>query len=169
LRLISWQELQMKVLLAVDGSDCSAAAVEEVVTRPWPADTEVRVISAFQVPLTPTPEAWAIPDDYYEEMERTARCHAQSVIEAARNRLVKEPRNHLLITSDVFPGSPRTAILAEADRWKPDLIVVGSHGYGAWQRFLLGSVSQAVVSHAKCSVEVVRCCSAMATTETRAA
>ena len=36
-------------------------------------------------------------------------------------------------------------------------VVVGSHGYGAWQRFLLGSVSQSVVSHAKCSVEVVRC------------
>ncbi len=159
----------MKVLLAVDGSDCSNAAVKEVVTRPWPADTEIRVISAFQVPLTPTPEAWAIPDDYYEEIERTARGHAQSVIEAARSRLEKEPRNHLLITSDVLPGSPRAAILAEADRWRPDLIVVGSHGYGAWQRFLLGSVSQAVVSHAKCSVEVVRCPSAMATTEIKAA
>jgi nucleotide-binding universal stress UspA family protein len=48
-------------------------------------------------------------------------------------------------------------ILDEAERWGADLIVVGSHGYRAWERFLLGSVSQAVVSHAKCSVEVVRC------------
>jgi hypothetical protein len=38
-----------------------------------------------------------------------------------------------------------------------DLIVVGSHGYRALERFLLGSVSQSVVSHAACSVEVVRC------------
>ncbi len=159
----------MKVLLALDGSGCSNAAVKEVVTRPWPADTEVRVISAFQVPLTPTPEAWAIPDDYYQEMERTARGQAQSVVDAATGRLEKESGNPLLITSDVLPGPPRTAILAEADRWRPDLIVVGSHGYGAWQRFLLGSVSQAVVSHAKCSVEVVRCPSAMATTEIKAA
>ena len=87
----------MKVLLAADGSDCSNAAAKEVVTRPWPADSEIRVISAFQVPLTPTPEAWAIPDDYYEEIERNARGHAQSVIEAARSRLEKEPKNHLLI------------------------------------------------------------------------
>jgi hypothetical protein len=36
-------------------------------------------------------------------------------------------------------------------------IVVGSHGYRAWERFLLGSVSQSIVSHARCSVEVVRC------------
>ena len=48
-------------------------------------------------------------------------------------------------------------ILDEAQRWGADLIVVGSHGYRAWERFLLGSVSQMVVSHAKCSVEVVRC------------
>jgi hypothetical protein len=48
-------------------------------------------------------------------------------------------------------------ILDEAERWGADLIVVGSHGYRAWERFLLGSVSQAVVSHAKCSVAVVRC------------
>jgi nucleotide-binding universal stress UspA family protein len=48
-------------------------------------------------------------------------------------------------------------ILDEAESWGADLIVVGSHGYRAWERFLLGSVSQSVVSHAKCSVEVVRC------------
>ena len=38
----------------------------------------------------------------------------------------------------------------------PDLIVVGSHGYSGIKRWLLGSVAQSVVSHAPCSVEVVR-------------
>ena len=50
-------------------------------------------------------------------------------------------------------------ILDEAESWGADLIVLVSHGYGPLKRFLLGSVSQAVVSHAKCSVEVVRCVS----------
>lgn len=36
------------------------------------------------------------------------------------------------------------------------LIVVGSHGHGGFERFLLGSVSQAVALHARCSVEIVR-------------
>ena len=44
------------------------------------------------------------------------------------------------------------------DEASADLIVVGSHGYGVWDRFLLGSVSQAVALHAKCSVEIVRVC-----------
>ena len=63
------------------------------------------------------------------------------------------------------PGAPRPVILDEAENWGADLIVMGSHGYGAWKRFLLGSVSQAVVSHAKCSVEVVRCAAAEETSK----
>ncbi len=48
------------------------------------------------------------------------------------------------------------AIDAEAKEWDADLIVVGSHGYMSLRRWLLGSVAQAVVAHAPCSVEVGR-------------
>jgi nucleotide-binding universal stress UspA family protein len=56
----------------------------------------------------------------------------------------------------VVEGYPKEAILAEAERWGADLIVVGSHGYRGLTRLWLGSVSQAVASHAGCSVEIVR-------------
>ena len=60
------------------------------------------------------------------------------------------------VKGKVIAGSPKRMIVDEAENWNADLIVVGSHGYPAWERLLLGSVSQAVVSHAQCSVEVVR-------------
>jgi nucleotide-binding universal stress UspA family protein len=47
-------------------------------------------------------------------------------------------------------------ILDEVEKWGADLIVLGSHGYRGWRRFLLGSVSHAVATHARCSVEIVR-------------
>jgi nucleotide-binding universal stress UspA family protein len=47
-------------------------------------------------------------------------------------------------------------ILDQAESWGADLIVLGSHGYSGWRRFLLGSVSHAVATHAHCSVEIVR-------------
>jgi nucleotide-binding universal stress UspA family protein len=56
----------------------------------------------------------------------------------------------------VREGDPRSAIVDEADEWGADLIVVGSHGRTGLKRWLLGSVAQAVVGHASCSVEVVR-------------
>src|SRR6266545_2389697 len=145
----------MRILLPVDGSSFSDAAVEEVASRPWPASSEVRIVTAFQLPITPTPEVWALPEDYYEKLERMAREQAQAVIDAALVKLTNALDKSMTLTSEVIAGSPRAAILDEAERWQADLIVMGSHGYGPWHRFLLGSVSQAVVSHANCSVEVV--------------
>jgi nucleotide-binding universal stress UspA family protein len=153
-----WKEAKiMKILLAVDGSPCSEAAVNEVATRPWPAASEIRIVSAFEVPVMPTLEVWAISSEYFEQMERVAREQAQAVVNAAATKVESYVDETIRITTEVLIGSPRSAILEESENWKADLIVVGSHGYGPWQRFLLGSVSQAVVAHARCSVEVVRC------------
>lgn len=147
----------MKILLAVDGSPCSDVAVKEVAHRPWPEGSSVKVLTVFEPPMPPTPETWAVPASYYEEIETALRKQGQNIIERAVQTL---KANETLSLSSIFVlGSPRPVILDEAESWGADLIVVGSHGYTAWKRFLLGSVSQAVVSHAKCSVEVVRCSS----------
>ena len=53
-------------------------------------------------------------------------------------------------------GDPRELILDTAKEWPADLIVLGSHGLGGFDRFLMGSVSESVAVHAHCSVEVVR-------------
>jgi nucleotide-binding universal stress UspA family protein len=147
----------MKVLLAVDGSPCSEAAVNEVATRPWPAGSQVKIVTAYELPPpSPTPYAWAVPAEYFDELEKAARTSAQTVLDAAEAGLAASLDQSVQVTKETLSGSPRSAITEEADRWQADLIVLGSHGYGAWHRFLLGSVSQAVVSRAKCSVEVVR-------------
>lgn len=147
----------MRILLAIDGSPCSEAAVAEVARRPWPANSEIRIVSAFEVPLSPTPETWAISSEYFEQMERVVREQAQALVNAAATKVSAGMDQTITVKTGVLIGSPRSAILEESENWKADLIVLGSHGYSPWQRFLLGSVSQAVVSHSKCSVEVVRC------------
>ena len=149
----------MKILLAVDGSDCSNRAVEEVARRPWPQGSSVMVLTALDPPMPPTPEAWAIPLNYYEEIDAALRKQGQNIVDHALQKL--KTNKTLLADAVLAPGPPRAVILDEAEAWGADLIVLGSHGYSAWKRFLLGSVSQAVVSHAKCSVEVVRCLSAV--------
>lgn len=145
----------MKILLAIDGSSCSDTAVKEVARRPWPEGSRVEVLTAYELPMPPTPEGWAVPANYYEEMDAALRKQAQNVVDQALRKL--KANKSILTDGSLLPGPPKTVILDEAESWGADLIVVGSHGYNAWKRFLLGSVSQAVVSHAKCSVEVVRC------------
>jgi len=56
----------------------------------------------------------------------------------------------------VREGDPRSVTGGEAKDWDADLIILGSHGYTGFKRWLLGSVTQAVASHAPCSVEKVR-------------
>jgi nucleotide-binding universal stress UspA family protein len=146
----------MRVLLAVDGSRYSDAAISEVANRVWPAGTEIKILSAFEMPLPATPEAWALPPSYMDEIERAGRNNARHIAEGARERLSQLVGDKFKIESKVVVGSPRNVILEEAENWNADLIVLGSHGYSALERFLLGSVSQGVVSHAKCSVEVAR-------------
>lgn len=145
----------MKILLAIDGSPCSDAAVEEVARRPWPEGSLVKVLTVLETPMPPTPETWAVPLNYFEELEAALRKQGENIV----NRALEKLKSNKAISADALlaPGSPRPVILDEAESWGTDLIVLGSHGYGALKRFLLGSVSQAVVSHAKCSVEVVRC------------
>ena len=146
----------MKILLAVDGSPCSDAAVEEVARRPWPEGSLVKVLTAFELPMPPAPQGWALPINYFQEMDLSLRKQAQDIVDQALQKLKSKVDKSISLDGALLPGPPRSVILDEAESWGADLIVLGSHGYRAWERFLLGSVSQAVVSHAKCSVEVVR-------------
>ena len=57
---------------------------------------------------------------------------------------------------EVIVGFPRRVISDYGKEWHADLIMVGSHGHSAIARFLLGSVAQAVLRTAPCSVEIVR-------------
>jgi nucleotide-binding universal stress UspA family protein len=146
----------MKILLAVDGSPCSDVAVEEVARRPWPEGSSIKVLTAYELPVPPTPEGWALPLDYFKDLDIALQKQARSTVDRALQALKSKLDKSVSLDAVLVPGPPRTLILDEAESWGADLIVLGSHGYRAWERILLGSVSQAIVSHAKCSVEVVR-------------
>ena len=146
----------MRILIGVDGSPYSDAALEEISQRTWPKGSEILVVHAFEMPLAPTPEVWVLPPDYFEQLDRAIRTQSDAILEAAVTKLRGSLGESVQIEGKAIMGSAKGVILDEAESWKADLIVVGSHGYPTWERLLLGSVSQAVVSHAKCSVEVVR-------------
>ncbi len=144
----------MKIILAVDGSDCSKAAMKELLARPWPANTQVRIVSvAHPLPdiIDPLLVAQACHLDSMKwEMERARRVAEEAA--AAINQCAP----FLAVAVVVPEGSPKDEIIKQAEQWKADLIMLGSRGLGAIERFLLGSVASAVALHAPCSVEIVR-------------
>jgi nucleotide-binding universal stress UspA family protein len=146
----------MKILLAVDGSTYSDAAIEEVLRRPWPPQSEVKAITAFETPIMVGIEPWAATPTYFEQLENAVREAAKAIIDGALEKLKTIEDTTLKISSETIQGPPRQVIVEESERWGADLIIMGSRGLGAWNRLLLGSVSSAVVHHARCSVEIVR-------------
>jgi nucleotide-binding universal stress UspA family protein len=82
--------------------------------------------------------------------EEAAICAAKGV-EVLAGSTLKVSSNVPIVRDRAFH-----AILDEAEKWKVDVIVLGSHGRSGLDRMVMGSVSEAVALHAKCSVEVIR-------------
>ena len=147
----------MKILLAIDGSDCSQAAARAVIAQFPPEGAEVRVVTADEWPnRLPTSLAFAEGPNAASDiltLRDQRRCQGEELVSRAAQQL----RTAGFETSTaVRDGDARHAILDAAVEWGPDLIVVGSHGRTGMDRFLLGSVSESIVRHAPCSVQVVR-------------
>ena len=146
----------MKILLAVDGSEGSQAAVAAVVARPWPAGSEIKILSVAELHVMPTSEFGMLPPSYYDDITNAANEQARAALKAAIEVMQQHSTAGLTVATEHKTGFPKVVILDEAEHWGADLIVLGSHGYKGLQRFLLGSVSLAVATHAPCSVEIVR-------------
>ncbi len=148
-------ESPLRLVLGVDGSEASDAAVRAVARRRWPAGSEAR-ITIVEDPLTPTILGRIIPPvaRWVEESNREEREWVQGVIKKATEEL---SASGLLISSSVRAGDPKRLLIEEAEEWNADSIFLGSTGFGnRFERFLLGSVSAAVAARAHCTVEVVR-------------
>lgn len=145
----------MRVLLAIDGSAISQAAVASVAGRPWPKGTAVEVLTVIHsaVPMVPDP-ALVIAAIHVDQTEEQRR-RALALVQAAATQIARGARG-ITVTTRILEGNPKDVIVEEATGWGADLIVLVSHGHGRFRRMVLGSVAGAVVAHAPCSVEVVR-------------
>lgn len=116
--------------------------------------TEVRVLHVVE-PITAYISAGMIPHyvPHVDEIEQDRRKQAKDLVEKTGRQLRKAG---FRASEAVEAGDPKATIIDYAKKWRADLIVLGSHGWRGLSRFLMGSVSEAVVRHAGCSVEVVR-------------
>ena len=135
----------MRIMVATDGSNGDADAIEWLAHFPLPADASVEVVSAIPAPIfdeaiLPTP--WS-----------RLRAETERTLEDARRRLTKRWPS---TASQLLYGDARGVLVETARRSATDLIVMGARGLGAVAAFLLGSVSLDVARRAPCSVLVCR-------------
>ncbi|HEX4950032.1 MAG TPA: universal stress protein [Blastocatellia bacterium] len=140
----------VRLVIAMDGSKGSMAAVDAVVAREWPAESQVRLVNATWTvpPVTAGRMVAPITDWIAEENARI-----KTALEVATAKLQGVG---LITTTVVEEDEPKDLICEEAERWGADCIFLGARGMGAVERMLIGSISSGVAARAHCSVEVVR-------------
>ena len=157
----------MKVLLAIDGSAHSHAALIEFAKRPWPDGTKVQILTVIHpsIPLflEPTLVVAAAHMEQTLELER----NAPALVKSAGD-MIQDAHPGISVTTKIVEGIPQDSIVEEAGEWGADLIILGSHGYGRVGRVFLGSVAGAIVAKAPCSVQVVRAKHLLGNTESAA-
>ncbi|KAJ7561198.1 hypothetical protein O6H91_03G018100 [Diphasiastrum complanatum] len=147
-----------KVLIAVDESEESVHALH------WALDSSV-VQQSDEVVLfhaQPHPRIYAAPagpggffvaPELLASIEKHNKQTSEVVVEKAKNICEEKQINATVM---VGVGDAREAICETVEKLHADVLVMGSHGYGAVKRVFLGSVSDYCVHNAKCSVLIVK-------------
>ncbi len=157
----------MKILIGHDGSQSADAALVDLQRAGLPDEAEALVVSVADVMMVPQMPAYELAGEALMSRRVTAGLvHAQRqterVLTEAKDfarRASDQVRSyfpHWSVRAETLAGSAAWALMSKADEWKPDLIVVGSHGRSAISRFILGSVSKKVVTDSDHSVRVAR-------------
>ena len=143
----------MKIILGVDESPCSAAAVDHVRRASWPAGSSVLVLTAVKPVVLAVPEAYMVLAGQVETLKREQVQRGLAYVKKIADELAPAG---LKVESRVVEGDPRDVLVETCRSQNADLVVLGSHGRTGLSKLLLGSVAAHVVTHAPCSVLIVR-------------
>ncbi len=134
-----------RILVAVDGSDFSMAAVDQAISLGGICNSEIFVISVVAL----YPEQMEVAPTLVEKMSEEVRQHLDQAKEQVdKAQIPCETIVHM-------GGQPHEFIVQEAKDRNVDLILMGTHGRSGLKRVLMGSVAQNVIGHAPCPVMVV--------------
>lgn len=151
----------MRILIGYDGSVAGDGALYDLSAAGLPVVAEAVVLSVATpwVPYgpggDPSAEGWGIQADEIREFSRQILADAGNLAERGA-RFLRTGFPGWVIQAQAVIDEPARGILEKAESWKPDLIVLGSHGRSSVASFLMGSVSRRVLNHARTCVRISR-------------
>ncbi|MEW6736846.1 MAG: universal stress protein [Acidobacteriota bacterium] len=147
-------EARPKILIAYDGSEGADIAISDLKLAGLSHRMDAIVITVGELSLSFPPSYGMVETDFAERHSTNLK-EAQALVSKGCECL-----RALFPTWEISPeasiGSAAGEILTKADSWKPDLILLGSHGRSRLSRMMFGSIAQQVVTEAHCSVRIGR-------------
>ena len=152
---IAFSERKMKVLIAIDDAECSEAAIQSVIEkRCCEANMEIRLITVVE----PINAEYSDAGLYFESLLKAQELYKQErlILLSTKAAALRRGCPGIKIEKALIEGPVAHTIIEEAKNWSADLIIIGSHGRSGIERFLLGSVTEQIITQAPCSIEVVK-------------
>lgn len=145
----------MRILIAVDFGLFGKAQIEMMRRLNFDKDTKVKVLHVIE-PLcwelqTGYPSTMPLSDTIIKECRESAKKLVEDIADQVKAQTAIEA-----VDVEVREGSISDQIVSAAESFGADLLIVGSHGKSGIARFFLGSTSQSVSTHAKCSILIAR-------------
>jgi universal stress protein E len=141
-----------RVMLALDFSPESAVALKMAETLALVGDEITFVVHAFEPPYEGMLSAVGVGMQSIEAYAQAWRGEISVAVTEFLQRVSKDPARYRLVLAE---QRPVPAILEAAERFHPDLLVLGSRAQGPLLRALLGSVGSRVAGAANCDVLLV--------------
>lgn len=143
-----------KILLPTDGSACAEKAAEHAISIAGHYQAELLVLNVVE-----THSLVGLPVEDFtrkvNEIFRQEGIDALERISKIQKKMLKEGYASFKLTLKTEEGHPADMILQVLEEESIDLVVMGASGKHAIEKFLLGSVAEKVVRHAKCPVLTV--------------
>ncbi len=143
------------ILVAVDGSEPSTRALEETLRLATDQHAVVRVVHVIDLGISLAPWAQMAFVDY-DQLEAALRESGARIVDAALARAHDAGVDVESATLETDVDDVAGEILAEADRWKAELVVLGTHGRHGLAHLILGSVAEGVVRRSRGPVLMLR-------------
>jgi nucleotide-binding universal stress UspA family protein len=145
---------RMKILIGYDGSPSANMALNDLTRAGLPRKVEAMVISVSEEWIPAPASIGGVPTSF--RADEFDKLQAVTDLAKSAKTVIETLFPDWQVQPEAVVGSPANIILWKADEWKPDLIIVGSHGHTALGRFFFGSVSQKLLHAANCSVRIAR-------------
>ncbi len=144
----------MKVVVAVADREFGHLISDFVSKHSWDPGTEIKILNVEQHAQD------EIPGPFYADLSTKEK----ETLDRTSSHLVEDIKKHIepslgtgvTIHTEVRTGTPKEEIMEVVEEWPADMLIMGSHARSGFSRFMLGSVSHAVMTHVSCSMIIIR-------------
>jgi len=138
-----------KVLITIENRFSARYVVDTLLHEKWQPGTEFKILHV----LEPPPHR-DLPQSYWDNRKRMRKGAEFLLNDVAAQ--INAATEEITTSIEVREGRAKDQILSFAHKWRPDLIVMGTHDHRGLNGFLIGSVARAIATHAPCSIMVIK-------------